>query len=803
MEKIYRVEGMHCAACGAGVERVLKQEKNILDARVNLLLNQVLITFEKETFAEWKSACKQAGYTLVRGPSSRKLTLDIDGLHCASCVATIENSLQKMSGITRVSVHLLLKQASIEYDPQLVKTYAILDAIKKTGFDAKIHEQQIKEVKPKKHYKVFIALALGFLLLYIGMSHMLGNFKLPLPLIIDGAIYPIHFAGIQFLLASAIMIMGAAFYRNGILALWHRHPNMDTLVAIGTLSAYIYSIYNFSKLILGDEMMMHSLYFESAGVVVAFIMFGKYLEEVSKQRSTSAIQALLNLRPNTLTLLVDDEEIVVSSDEVSVHDIIVVQPGESIGVDGEIVHGVSNVNESMLSGESVPRRKEVGDPVIQGTMNLDGKILVRCLKANEETTLQQIISLVEEAQSKKANLARIADHISLYFVPVVMAIAFLAALIWFLVRNDVGFSLNIFVSVLIIACPCALGLATPTAIMVGSGKASEAQIFMKSGEALENAYKLNCMIFDKTGTLTKGEVQIVDHYAQDVEKLFQIAATLESGSKHPFATAILKKYKGKRVAGQHVIKTANGRGLFVEIASHVYRIGSQRFMVEETVDVNEYLKQESAYLDNGYSVVWVSMNREVIGLIALFDPLKENVVQIIQQLKQRKIKVVLMSGDHEKVVNKIAKKAGIDEAISQVLPHQKGEHVQALQKQGFQVGMVGDGINDAIALSVANVGIAIGSGSDIALEAGHIVLMRDDLADVLYAMDISKAVVRNIHQNLFWAFFYNVLGIPIAAGVWYAFGGILLSPIFAGAAMAFSSVSVVCNALRLKNFKKT
>ena len=553
----------------------------------------------------------------------------------------------------------------------------------------------------------------------------------------------------------------------------------------------------------GDVHAVHKLYFESAGVVVALVQFGKHLESLSKQKSTSAISALLQLRPSTATLWKNNAEFEVALDEVLPHDHLVVKAGEGIPVDGVLVEGSAHVDESMLTGESVPVKKKSGDQLIQGTINMDGRIVMECTATQEETTLAKIIQLVEDAQAKKAPIARIADRISLYFVPMVMLIAVIAFLAWYLATQDFAFALTIFVSVLVIACPCALGLATPTAIMVGSGKAAQSGIFMKSAEALEITSHIDTIVFDKTGTITIGKPVVTDCITNAKQAdVLRLAAALESGSKHPFAHAILTAAKQHQLKPWRVkdIQTKNGKGLAAYDEGVEILVGSRRFMEENKVDISAYIAEAQKLLAQGKSVVWVSRGEAAFGILGIADEIKPKVREVIERLTKRGIEVYMMSGDHRLSAQTIAKQAGISHVIAEVLPQQKGEEIQKLQAQGKKVAMVGDGINDAIALTQAEVGIAIGSGSDVALESADIVLMKDNIEDVETAIRLSAAVIRNIHQNLFWAFFYNSLGIPLAAGVFYAFGGPLLSPVFAGGAMALSSVSVVSNALRLKKF---
>lgn len=812
MEYKYHVSGMHCAACSAAVERILKKQKGIETAQVNLVMEEVLIQAEEENFDAWKEAVSKGGFELEKLQDKKdvsyhkKVVCDILGMQCAACSAGIEKVLKRTEGILDVSVNLLLNQAEIEYDQTKIKLEEIFQVIQKGGFDARIHQEQQQEETKKKDYEnvhIYGTLIVAFLLLYIGMSHMLGSFELPLPNIISYKTNPFNFAFIQFVLATIIAISGWKFYYRGIRSLLHGAANMDTLVAIGTGSAYIYSVFSLFSIANGNVHAVHSLYFEGAGVVIALVQFGKHLEAISKKKSTGAIQALLQLRPKTATLFKNGKEMEISVDEVVVGDVLVVKAGEHIAVDGIVVEGESNVDESMLSGESMPVKKGVQDEVHQGTMNLDGRLLMRCSVDNEDTTLSKIIRMVEDAQSKKAPIARIADRISMYFVPIVMGIAFISALIWYFIQKDVSFSLTIFVSVLVIACPCALGLATPTAIMVGTGKAAQLGIFIKSGEALEVASHIDCVVFDKTGTITIGKPLVTDVFAQDKQQVLAYAAALEQGSVHPLATAILQKAEEEHILAPSLsnIQTVNGKGVYAHLSEKKLMAGNRRMMEEEGLDVSMYLEAEKTCQEAGKSVVWVSYDQQVIGMLAIADKIKDHVRDVVESLTKSGKEVYMISGDHTRTATAIAKQAGITNVIAEVLPQDKAEEVKRLQKLGKKVAMVGDGINDAIALTQSEVGIAIGSGSDVAIESADIVLMKEDIRDVETALRLSHSVLRNIKQNLFWAFFYNTIGIPVAAGILYPIFHILLSPVFAGAAMAFSSVSVVSNALRLRNFK--
>lgn len=802
----FSVKGMSCASCSASVERILNRMDDIEHASVNLLLNQVTITYTKKAFDVWSAALDRAGFVLIEQDKGVSCTIYMKEVLDKTSSIAVTRLLSAQNGVQEVNVALATNTVSFQYDKQQIKVSEILHVLENSGYNASLQVQK-KDGNTKIDYeklRIYGTLLFAGLLLYIGMSHMLGKIRLPLPEVIHYNTHPVNFALIQFLLASIILISGHHFFTRGWKAFVHKAPNMDTLVAVGTGSAYLYSLYSMSLLMQGDLHAIHGLYFESAGVVIALVQFGKHLEGISKKQSTGAIAALLQLRPTTATLLRDKAEVVIQIDEISVEDILVVKAGERIPSDGIIVEGSANIDESMLSGESMPVKKKPNDKVNQGTINLDGRLIMKCNVAQEDTTLAKIIQMVEDAQGKKAPIARIADRISLYFVPTVMIVAFVAAFLWFLTSRDFTFALTIFVSVLVIACPCALGLATPTAIMVGTGKAASFGIFIKSGEALETANHINIIVFDKTGTITVGKPVVTDiSTKQQDAQVLCLAAALESGSKHPLASAILQKVQEQRIEIPRLsdVQTRNGLGLQSSYEGKKVFVGSRQLMAQEGFDTRLYEADERNYLESAKTVVWVGYGDKVLGIIAIADKLKAETKDVVANLKAAHIKVIMISGDNEITARAIAKQAGIEHVIAQVLPDEKGKEVKRLQDQGNVVAMVGDGINDAVALTQSEVGIAIGSGSDVAVESADIVLIKDNIKDVETAIRLSKAVIRNIKQNLFWAFFYNTIGIAIAAGVLHLFGGPLLSPVFAGFAMAFSSVSVVSNALRLRKFK--
>lgn len=810
-EKTYHVEGMTCAACAAGVERILNKLDEVDNAQVNLVMNQVTIcTDSEQSLSLYNEKLSKAGFHLEELKENdtaheKSADLSIGGMHCAACSAAIERSVSKLEGVSLIEVNLLTNSAHVEYDAKKIKLAEIIQRIEKSGFQAVLKEKAKQPIEKEKHnYQIYITLILAMILLYIGMSHMLGNITLPLPDFIHYETHPFSFAFIQFVLATAILVLGRRFFTRGMKALFHGAANMDTLVAVGTGSAYIYSLYSLYMIGQGDLHSVHRLYFESAGVVVALVMFGKHLEAKSKAKTTDAIAALMSLQAPYALLWKNGQEIAVALDEIALDDELIVKPGDHIPLDGFVLEGSGAVDESMLTGESIPIDKTVGDTLIGGTMNLDGRLRMKVTALPQDTMLAKIITMVENAQGKKAPIARIADRISAVFVPAVMVIALLAALVWYLYQQDIAFSLTVFVSVLVIACPCALGLATPTAIMVGTGRSAQLGVLMKSSEALEQAAHIDTIVFDKTGTLTKGKLTVTDiDTAKAQQELLAYCAAVETGSKHPVANAIIaeaERQKVSKLTAQDLI-TYNGLGMSGVIGDKKLFIGNRALMQQQALSVNDYEEKEKQYSKEGKTVVWVGDEKQVMGIIALADEIKTDSKQVVTELKQQGIDAVMITGDHAITAQAIAKKAGIEHVIAQVLPDGKAKEIERLQQQGKKVAMVGDGINDAVALTQSDIGIAIGSGSDVAVESADVVLVKDSLQDVLTCIRISKAVIRNIKQNLFWAFFYNSLGIPVAAGLLYCFGGPLLSPVFAGAAMAFSSVSVVTNALRLRKLK--
>ena len=636
----------------------------------------------------------------------------------------------------------------------------------------------------------------------------------PVPNIISPETNIINYALIQIVLVLPIMLVGYKFYINGFKSLFHGSPNMDTLVAIGTSSAFIYSLYTTINLIrnagVSMEMHMshhHQLYFESAGIIIALILLGKFLESRSKGKTSEAIKKLMGLQPKTAIIMVDDKEVEVSIDEVLVGDIVVVKPGEKIPVDGKIVFGHTSIDESMLTGESMPVEKTVGDSVTGASINKNGLIRFEATKVGKDTALAQIIKLVEDAQGTKAPIAKLADTVAGYFVPAVITIAVISALLWAIIgKENTTFVLTIFISVLVIACPCALGLATPTAIMVGTGKGAENGILIKSSVALELAHKVNTVIFDKTGTITEGKpkvTEIITYGDYDEDYILKLAASAEKGSEHPLGEAIVRYAEEKNMNLINVEKfnSVTGKGINAVIDNKKVNLGNVKMMEDLNISLDIVENKYEELAKQGKTPMFISIENELAGIIAVNDVVKESSKRAVELLHNLGIKVAMVTGDNKNTADAIAKQVGIDIVLAEVLPQDKSNEVKKLQAEGNFVAMVGDGINDAPALAAADIGIAIGNGTDVAIESADIVLMKNDLMDVPTAIKLSKDTIRNIKQNLFWAFGYNTIGIPVAAGVLYIFGGPLLNPMIAAAAMSLSSVSVVSNALRLRKFK--
>ena len=738
-----------------------------------------------------------------------KKDFKVTGMTCAACSSRVERVLSKMEGVTKAEVNLATEDLHIDYDDSKLKIQDIIGKIEKAGYgayevkeDTKIDDTDKEDAINSLKKRFVLSLVFAVPLLYISMGHMMGA---PLPSIIDPMKNAMNFALIQLISVIPVMIVGRKFFIGGFKNIVHLSPNMDSLIAIGTSAAFLYGIYAIVKIAGGDTHFSMDLYFESGATILTLITLGKYLEAKTKGKTSEAIKKLMGLAPKKATIIVDGVEKVISIDEVKVGDVILVKPGEKLPVDGEIVEGTTTIDESMLTGESIPIDKNIGDKVFGASINKFGMFKYKATKVGKDTALAQIIKLVEQAQGSKAPIAKMADIISGYFVPTVITLAVISSIVWAISGKGLEFSLTIFIAVLVIACPCALGLATPTAIMVGTGKGAENGILIKSGVALEGAHKINTVVFDKTGTITEGKSKVTDIITKGLseDELLRYASSAEKGSEHPLGEAIVVAgvERGLELFEIESFKSVPGEGIVTLINDKNILIGNNKLMKNNNIDINSVENDVKLLASQGKTPMYMVIDGTLAGVIAVADTLKANSKKAVEALHKLGIEVVMLTGDNEKTAQAIAKEVGIDKVVSDVLPGDKANEVKRLQDEGKNVAMVGDGINDAPALAMANIGIAIGSGTDVAIESADIVLMRSDILDVVGAIQLSKATIKNIKENLGWAFGYNTLGIPVAMGILYAFGGPLLNPMIAAFAMSFSSVSVLLNALRLKRFK--
>ena len=745
----------------------------------------------------------------------KKDTLKITGMTCAACSARIEKVIGKMEGVDEISVNLATEKAVISYDQEKTDLSGIIERIEKAGYGAvEVQEKKlVDEDKLRKEKEIrtlwtkfTVSAFFAVPLLYFAMGSMIWWLRFPIPSFLEPMQYPLNYSILQIILTIPIVIAGYRFYTVGYKAIINRSPNMDSLIAMGTTAAIVYSLYSVYQIAIGNFGAVEGLYFETAGVIITLILLGKSLEAVSKGRTSEAIKKLMGLAPKTAVVIRDGKEFEVPIEEVEIGFIILVKPGEKMPVDGVVIEGNTSVDESMLTGESIPVEKKAGDQVYAASLNKNGMIHFKATKVGGDTALAQIIKLVEEAQGSKAPIAQMADIVSGYFVPIVFALAVVASLAWFISGESLVFSLTIFIAILVIACPCALGLATPTAIMVGTGKGAEYGILIKGGEALETTHKISTIVFDKTGTITEGKPEVTDILTVsdvDCNQLLQLAASAEKGSEHPLGEAIVNEALKEQLEFSKVDQfiAIPGYGIEVEIQGISMLLGNRKLMDERKISLSELEQQSDRLAEEGKTPMYIAMNQKIAGIIAVADVVKGSSLKAIEKLRSMGLEVAMITGDNRRTAEAIAKQVGIDRVLAEVLPQDKSNEVKKLQAEGKKVAMVGDGINDAPALAQADIGIAIGSGTDVAMESADIVLMRSDLMDVPTAIQLSKSTIRNIKQNLFWAFGYNVIGIPIAAGLLHLFGGPLLNPIFAAAAMSLSSVSVLTNALRLKRFK--
>ena len=730
----------------------------------------------------------------------KKIMIPISGMHCASCAQKIESTLKKLEGIIKANVNFATEKATVEFNENLINENKINNAIEKLGYKVikvdnktvvdKEKEVKEKEIKTLKHLFLF-SLLLSTPIFLISMPFEWLNIEIPYKNII------------LLVLATPVQfIVGYRFYKGAFSSLKTKTANMDSLIAIGTSAAYFYSFF----VVLFPNILGDHVYFETSAIIITFIILGKWLEAITKGRASEAIKKLIGLQPKNATVIRNGKEIQIPIEDVIVGDIIIVKPGQKIPVDGVVIEGISSVDESMITGESIPVEKMKGDKVIGGTINKQGSFRFKATKVGKDTFLNQIIKLVEEAQGSKAPIQRLADKVSGYFVPVVIIIAILSFIFWyFILGQSFVFSLSIFIAVLIIACPCALGLATPTAIMVGTGKAAENGILIKEAEALENAHKLTTLVFDKTGTLTEGKPVVTDILTVDKldkKEILKYAAISEKKSEHLLADAIIKKAREEKIKipDAKFFEAIPGYGIIAKYNKEEILFGNRNLMRRHKIKIETFEEKIGNLESDGKTVMILAVNRKVVGVVAVADNLKEFSKEAIQKLKKMDKEVIMITGDNKRTANAIARQLEVDYVLAEVLPEDKEKEISKLQKKGKIVAMIGDGINDAPALARADIGIAIGAGTDVALETGQIILVKNDLRDVINAIDLSNYTIKKIKQNLFWAFFYNSIGMPIAAGFLYPFTGFLLNPIIAGIAMAFSSVSVVSNSLLMKRY---
>lgn len=787
------ITGMTCSACAVRIEKVLNKMDGV-DANVNLAMEKASVTFDPEitTIGEIEQKIEKLGY----GVAKEKVELDISGMTCAACSTRIEKSLNRMDGVSHATVNLSGETGTIEYNPSTVSVDDILGKIEKLGYNGSIQKDRESKITKKeeeisaKKRKLILSIVLSLPLLYTMVAHMPWDFGLPLPHLLMNPWF-------QLVLASVVQFyIGGPFYAGAYRALRNKSANMDVLVALGTSAAFFYSVVEAFKTI-GNPNNMPELYFETSAVLITLILVGKYFETLAKGRTTEAISKLLNLQAKEATVIRDGEEVKIPLDQVVVGDHFLVKPGEKIPVDGKVLLGNSSIDESMITGESIPVEKTVGDFVIGSTINKNGTLRVEAQRVGKETALAGIIKIVEEAQGSKAPIQRMADYISGIFVPIVVGIAVVAFIAWyfFVDPGNLPQALEVSIAILVIACPCALGLATPTSIMVGTGKGAEQGILFKGGEYLEGAHRINALLLDKTGTVTKGKPEVTD-LVEVKEGFLSEVISAEKSSEHPLAEAIVEHGKSKEISltDADSFNAIPGHGIEALVNGKAVLVGTRKLMKEKSIAFSEHEALLEKYELEGKTAMMGAVDGELVVIIAVADTVKDSSKKAITRLTEMGIDVYMITGDNERTANAIAKQVGISRVFAEVLPDEKARKVNELQEQGKNVAMVGDGINDAPALATADIGMAIGTGTDVAIEAADVTLVGGDLNHIPKAIELSRKTMRNIRQNLFWALFYNSAGIPVAA-----FG--LLEPWVAGAAMAFSSVSVVTNSLRLKRLK--
>jgi len=797
-KETFIVEKLHCASCVARVEEKLKSIDGVISVSVNLATKTAYVEYDekKVTPFEMKEAVDALGY-VFKIVNTKTVVIKVGGLHCASCVAKLESALKSKEGILEASVNLSMNKAFITFDKNIVSEKDIHDIIKKAGYEPLESidtEGEVIELKKKKQNFIFSAL-FAFPLLIITMLDHFGVYRF----FTNEKLYAL----IQFILSTPLLYFGREFYINGVRTLIKSGTStMDTLVALGTGTAYFYSVYETIVIFTTTDAMASHLYYETSAVLITFILLGRYLEAIAKGKTSEAIKKLIKLMPSHAVVIRDGKEIELSINEVKVGDLILVKSGQRIPVDGIVVEGYSSVDESMITGESIPVEKKIGDRVIGGTINGNGSLIFKASSVGKDTMLAQIIRLVEEAQASKAPIQKLVDKISAVFVPVIFIIALVSFFVWKFFGFDTYTATKAFISVLIIACPCSLGLATPTAIIVGTGLGAERGILFKNAEILEKLSNVDVIVLDKTGTLTYGKPEVVDIKIFDIteHEFLKIIASIERLSSHPLADAVLRRYGEGTFYEVKDYENFPGKGIKARINDKIYYAGTLDFLSQEGFSIDK--KMFDKYFVDGYSLIILGencqKNKRIIGFAVIADVIKNDAFEFVKKIKSQNIELYMVSGDNEKVAHAVAKKLGIDRYKGEVLPEGKFEIIENIKKEGKIVAMVGDGINDAPALSYADIGIAFGSGTDIAIETSDIVLIKPDLMNIVKAIHLSRLTKNKIRQNLFWAFIYNTLCVPIAAGILYPFFKITLNPIFAGVAMAMSSVSVVTNSLLMK-----
>lgn len=824
MKSNFTIKGMTCSACSSRLERVIGNMDGVNTASVNLATETLKADYDSDVITEKEimQMVSDAGFEAAPQVEGSTVTISISGMTCSACSSRLERVLGNMDGVSEAQVSLPNETAKITFNTSQTNLREIRQSIKDAGFEAgslqdemgvkEAYEQRREQTQKRlegMRNRLILALCFTVPLLFITMGHMVG---MPLPEIISPTSSPLGFGLIQLFLTVPVLWFGRDFYLHGYPNLFRGSPNMDSLIAVGTSAAFIYSVWNLTEIALGIDPVARAmdLYFESAATIITLISLGKFQEGRARSRTSQAIEKLMDLTPRKAIIITDGKQTEVPVEEIGPGDLILIRPGDRVGADGKVEDGHSAIDESMLTGESLPVSKSFGDDVAGGTVNTGGGALkIRVTKVGGDTMLARIIRLVQDAQGSKAPISSLADTVSFYFVQAVMVVAVVAALCWFFFSPEpFTFALRIFISVMVIACPCAMGLATPTAIMVGTGRGAQLGILIKSGQALEIAGKINSMIFDKTGTLTYGRPEVAEIFTTELDEnqILALAASAENQSEHPLAKAVVRAAEEKEITLPETteFEAVPGRGISTLTGGHKMLLGNREYLeaaFTAGLDSPEVDKAFNKFAKSGQSPLFVACDGKLAGILAIADKIKDETPETIKRLHQRGVEVIMLTGDNETVAKEIAARAGIDRVIAGVMPDRKAEVVKKEQQNGRMVAMIGDGINDAPALATADLGIAMGTGIDVAIESGDIVLMKGELGGVLNALSLSRATVRNIKQNLFWAFAFNILGIPVAAGLLYLFGGPTLSPMFAAAAMAISSVTVVSNALRLRFFK--